>query len=168
MLLTSFDSISRRYFSFCSILLCWLVDFFALQRLSFMGPEFAQMGTSMVTSYIMNTYSASHRDVSSPQVLPPSVFHCWMYAEKLQELGTNHCSGWIETSNNSTSTTFQWFLQHGFISCKETKGTLEWKLLLTVSQTVHTNVEPKNLVFERLSEAIKNANVAPKENPGKK
>eukprot|EP00027_Filamoeba_sp_ATCC50430_P012796 CAMPEP_0168578744 /NCGR_PEP_ID=MMETSP0413-20121227/21497_1 /TAXON_ID=136452 /ORGANISM="Filamoeba nolandi, Strain NC-AS-23-1" /LENGTH=765 /DNA_ID=CAMNT_0008612613 /DNA_START=36 /DNA_END=2334 /DNA_ORIENTATION=+ len=60
-----------------------VIKYFLQDRLSFMNPEFAAMGTNMVTSYIMNTYSNTHVAQADPR--DPNTWHATIAVDELRQ-----------------------------------------------------------------------------------
>jgi len=113
----------------------YVIKYFLQERLSFMGPEFSQMGTNMVTSYIMNTYSNSQAEenLKDPQN--------WSKVIALDEI-------------RQKTITPQPPFSDVYLSGASSKRRKTARLV---------NTQPQSLFGERMKEAIKNSNAVPKD-----
>eukprot|EP01114_Cavostelium_apophysatum_P016623 TRINITY_DN4774_c0_g1_i1.p1 TRINITY_DN4774_c0_g1~~TRINITY_DN4774_c0_g1_i1.p1 ORF type:complete len:860 (-),score=226.42 TRINITY_DN4774_c0_g1_i1:8-2587(-) len=117
-----------------------VIKFFLLERLSLMGlgPEFAAMGTNMVTSYIMSNYANSQAALQ-PDPQDPSTWNNTIAVDDIRQ----------------TASQPQTPLSDSYLTGGPAKKRKTAKAVVTTS--------PQNLMQERLNEAVKSAQVTPKE-----
>jgi len=117
-----------------------VIKFFLQQRLSLIGlsPEFSLMGTNMLTSYIMKTYSNTQQPTVSNMQDPGN----WDAAIEVDEI-------------RQTKSEPQRPFSDAYISGGPSKKRKTSKAV---------NLNPQSMLQDRLQDAVKHSNVAPKEN----
>jgi len=146
------------------------LHYFVKELFSSMEPEFASMGTNMVTSYIMNTFANVTNNqtvVTSPLPVPsptPSVVNIKKENTRFEDI-TSHPSSWASTirkdeitqSTSSPQKPYSDAYLSGIPPAKRSRGP---------GRSANTTT-PQNLVQDRIKESAQKSGAKPKSKESK-